>query len=88
MLWFIACFVPVMLILYGARGIHTQHLPAWRMRREKFGDDAVGFSWVVIAIGIWGLGYVCYLKTGRAIFSILGWVLAVIAAAIGLWIMF
>ncbi len=88
LLWFIACFVPLLLIGYGAVGIHHQHIPAWQMRKEKFGDDALAFSWVTIAIGIWGLGYVCGLKTGRAVFSVLGWVLAVTAAAVGVWYMF
>lgn len=87
LLWFIACFVPLLLIGYGAVGIHNRHIPAWQMRKEKFCDDALAFSWVTIAIGIWGLGYVCGLKTGRAVFNVLGCVLAVTAAAVGVWYM-
>lgn len=87
LLWIIACFVPLMLIGYGVVGIRNQHIPAWQMRKEKFGDDALAFSWVAVAIGIWGLGYVCGLKTGRAVFNVLGWILAIAAAALGVWYM-
>lgn len=87
LLWIIACFVPLMLISYGVIGIRNKHIPAWQMRKEKFGDDAIAFSWVAIAVGIWGLGYVCGLKTGRSVFNVLGWVLAVAAAAVGVWYM-
>ncbi len=46
------------------RRLRDKHVSAWKMRREKFGDDAVSHSWIIISIGLWALGQSCYLKTG------------------------
>src|SRR5579884_2870710 len=86
-LWLLACGLPTVIILYGIAGVRSKHLPAWRGRKESFGDDAVGFSWMVIGIGIWALGQCFYLKMGRPIFRLLGWLLAAGAFGIGLWIL-
>jgi hypothetical protein len=88
LLWVIVCFVPVMTIIYGLICIRNQHVPAWRMRKELFGKDAVDYSMLIIAIGIWGLGYACSLKTGKPVFKVLGWIIAVVVAVFGMCYMF
>ncbi len=84
--WLLWCSVPLFIIFYGIDGIQSEHIPAWRSRRERFGDAAVGYSWVVVGIGLWGLGQCCFAKSHRPLFKLLGWLLGGLACGIGIWI--
>jgi hypothetical protein len=88
MLWLLACGIPLLIILSGFWGIHTKHVPAWRMRREKFGNDAVSYSLEEIGFGLCALGYCCYLKTGKKVFSYLGWIVGIGVFGLGFWLSF
>lgn len=84
--WLLWCIVPLFIIYYGIDCLQSEHIPAWRSRREKFGEAAVGYSWIMIGIGLWGLGQCCYAKCGRPVMKVLGWILGAAACGVGVWI--
>ena len=86
-LWLLALIPPLLIIFYGFVGLRSGQLRTIRMGRVISGDDAIGFSWMFVGIGLWLLGQACYLKTGHLRFRFVGWVLSAGACGVGLWVL-
>ena len=85
--WLLVCVPGLFMIFYGVVGIYTKRLTGGRMRTMSYGDDAVGWGWILVGVGFWALGMGFHLKTGRGIAKLLGWILAGGAVALGVWIL-
>lgn len=87
-LWILAITPGLLIIRYGLGGVITEKLVGVRgANRTSYGDTAVGWGWIFIAVGFWGLGLMLHLKTGRAGIKYFSWVFTAGAAGIGCWIL-
>lgn len=86
--WMLVIAPGVLIVAYGASGIRNERLVGvGRYKMPSYGENAVGWGWIFVALGFWTLGQFCYLKTSRLLFRFAGWVLAVGACGIGLWVL-
>ncbi|HRT07610.1 MAG TPA: hypothetical protein P5038_12050 [Candidatus Paceibacterota bacterium] len=86
-LWVLTLTPGLLIMTHGAMGIYRKQMTGGKMRTTSYGDDAVGWGWMFIALGCWALGQCCALKTGRAAFKSIGWILAVGTGGIGVWVL-
>lgn len=84
-LWCLAISPGLWIVYFGAAGIENQKLVGvMRARSTAYGEDAVGWGWVFIAIGTWALGQGLYLKTENPVWKRIGLGLACVPFGIGL----
>lgn len=86
-IWVLAFAPPLLIILYGVDGLRSGQLRTIKMGMVISGDAAISLSWISIGIGIGFLGNVCCYMTGRPVFRLLGWILAVGTFGLGVWIL-
>lgn len=86
-LWVLTLTPGLLIMRHGVMGICRKQMTGGKMRTTSYGDDAVGWGWLFIAIGFWALGQCCALKTGRAGFKSIGWILAVGTGSVGVWVL-
>jgi hypothetical protein len=86
-LWVLTLTPGLLIMAHGAMGIYRKQMTGGKMRTTSYGDDAVGWGWLFIALGFWALGQCCALKTGRDGFKLIGWILAVGTGGVGVWVL-
>ncbi len=88
-LWLLAVSPGLLLIFHGAGGvIHKRLLGGKWVKVMSYGDDAVGWGWLSICIGLWALGQGCFLKIGRPFLKFVFNILAGGAFLVGIWFLF
>ena len=84
--WLLACIPGFLLILHGMGGVVYKRLLGGKwVKVMSYGDDAVGWGWLSISIGLWALGQGFFLKTGRPVWKFIFNILTGIAFIIGIW---
>lgn len=86
--WGLVCGPGVAIIAYGVDGVRTGQLRGRRWFKSfSYGEEAVGWGWLAIAVGCWALGEGLHLKTGRPVARILMNVLALGTFGVGVCIL-
>lgn len=92
-LWLLTLAPGILIIGYGANGIlhkRLEHAGRFKGLTQgiSYGDNAVGWGWIFIGIGLWALGQGINLKTGRSLLKLPFNILAACAVIVGAWVLF
>jgi hypothetical protein len=77
--------VPGALVIWYGVHIHQKGRVVYSYRPSLTGDTALGFSWVMIGLGIWGLAYLGALFWNRPLLKWSLYIIAGIVVTYGIW---
>ena len=86
-MWVLVIAPGVLIIAYGASGIRNERLVGVAAIKCHLTLRTRSAGGIFVALGFWTLGQFCYLKTGCLLFRFAGWVFAVGACGVGLWVL-
>ena len=85
--WMLSDGLCLLMICFGLRGVYTQKLPIYRQGKMSFGDDAVGFAWILVGVGIFCMSRFGYFLPRKPVLQLLGYIISIAAFLGGGWVL-